>query len=215
MQKSLAPIVIFAIGLTSCGKVNSAMPRPAAAPATRYEGTVKTEWLHDGRTMRLLEDFTFIDAAGRSWKAKKLSRIDGASIPRALWWTGGPYEGTYRDASVVHDVYCDERPKTATWKAVHRMFYDAMLTSGVERARALVMYAAVYRHGPRWPDECVTPTGAPICPEPAAAPPPPDVAEPAPPDSKVQEDVRRIRERVERSEITTPEQIENLPPVVP
>ena len=102
-----------------------------------------TEWLPDGRDMRLREDFAFVDASGRVWKAPKGSVVNGASIPQALWWSGGPFEGRYRSASVVHDVFCAEAPKTATWQAVHRMFYDAMIVSGEEKARALVMYRAV------------------------------------------------------------------------
>src|SRR5262249_32032643 len=117
-----------------------------------FVGTVVTEWLPDGRDMRLREDFAFVDASGRVWKAPKGSVVNGASIPQALWWSGGPFEGRYRSASVVHDVFCAETPKTATWQAVHRMFYDAMIASGENKARALVMYRAVHGFGPKWPD---------------------------------------------------------------
>jgi hypothetical protein len=173
----------------------------------KYEGVVKTEWLRDGRRMKLLDDFAYVDPAGKRWKAKRNSTIDGASIPQAFWGTGGPYEGSYREASVVHDYYCDEAPKTATWQAVHRMFFDGMLASGVDRARALVMYGAVYRFGPRWadpsaPPACVTENGKTTC-APAAAPPPPRVATPA--------DVRELEELVETGRVKTPEDIEALP----
>jgi hypothetical protein len=57
-------------------------------------------------------------------------------------------EGEYRDASIVHDWYCDLRSRS--WKSVHRMFYEAMLASGVGLARAKIMYAGVYFGGPRW-----------------------------------------------------------------
>jgi hypothetical protein len=198
MAKRIAGVV--ALIVVSFGCVTSVTPNGSTGTIPGYEGTVRTEWLSDGRRMQLLEDFTFIDAAGRRWKAPKGATVDGASIPRALWWSGGPYEGQYRDASVVHDVYCDENPKTATWRAVHRMFYDAMVKSGVETARALVMYGAVYRHGPRWPDPA--PRDAP------AVAPPPKTATP------LEEDVKRVEMLVNEGKVTTPEEIEKLPLVI-
>jgi hypothetical protein len=73
----------------------------------------------------------------------------GASIPKALWsFMGGPFEGKYRNGSIIHDFYCGKRHKP--WKAVHRMFYDAILTSGVGMKKAQIMYTAVYWAGPKW-----------------------------------------------------------------
>ena len=81
--------------------------------------------------------------SAKSWS------IDGASIPKAFWCSvGGPYEDAYRDASVFHDVACDQR--TARWEDVHYLFYTGMRCSGVDEQRAKIMYAAVYRFGPRW-----------------------------------------------------------------
>ena len=99
--------------------------------------------------MRLLEDAKYIARDGRVWLAPKGWSIDGASIPKAFWCSvGGPYEDTYRDASVFHDVACDQ--KTAHWQDVHYMFYTGMKCSGVDEEKAKIMYAAVYRFGPRW-----------------------------------------------------------------
>lgn len=101
--------------------------------------------------MRLLEDTHYIAPNGVDWLAPKGWEIDGASIPKAFWCTiGGPYEDFYRDGSVYHDVACDQRK--ARWQDVHLMFYTAMRCSGVEDQKAKIMYAAVYRFGPRWPD---------------------------------------------------------------
>jgi Protein of unknown function (DUF1353) len=103
----------------------------------------------NGRLVRLTEDYAFVDAKGKKWDAPKGSTVDGASIPRVFWTLiGGPLEGKYRNASVVHDVACDR--KTSKWRDVHRMFYDAMRCSGVDEAKAKTMYWAVYQCGPRW-----------------------------------------------------------------
>jgi hypothetical protein len=92
---------------------------------------------------------TYTDPACRKWIAPANSVVDGASIPQWAWSIiGGPFEGKYRDASVIHDVACDE--KKAHWQDVHLTFYNAMLTNGVEIVKAKIMYAAVYYFGPRW-----------------------------------------------------------------
>ena len=66
-----------------------------------------------------------------------------------LWpFFGGPFEGKYRNASVLHDVAYDQR--TRPWQQVDRMFYDAMRCSGVGVVEAKTFYFALYRHGHHW-----------------------------------------------------------------
>jgi len=115
----------------------------------RFEGEVVAVWDTDGRNMTLREDFAFIDAENRRWIAPANSVVNGASIPSAFWTLiGGPFEGLYRNASVVHDVGCEEM--TESWEDVHRMFYEACRAGGVEEGLAKTMYYAVYHFGPRW-----------------------------------------------------------------
>ncbi len=115
----------------------------------KYVGTVKVEWLIDGRTMRLLDPFVYVDPQGLEWMAPAGSEVDGASIPKFAWSViGGPFEGKYRNASVIHDVACDQ--KRRSWEVTHEAFYNAMLASEVEPVTARIMYAAVYHFGPRW-----------------------------------------------------------------
>jgi len=127
-------------------------PTPPALPVNefgRFIGTLSPTWLDDGRKMTLNGEFAFIDPRNKAWVAPVGSEIDGASIPRALWTiVGGPYEGPYRNASVVHDVACDE--KTEPSGEVHRMFYFACRCAGVGEAKAKVMYWAVLNGGPQW-----------------------------------------------------------------
>ncbi|HEX5378553.1 MAG TPA: DUF1353 domain-containing protein [Phenylobacterium sp.] len=117
--------------------------------AGRYEGDLVVTLLDDGRRVKLMNDFAYIDGANLRWDTPKDAIVDGASIPKVLWGlTGGPFEGKYRNASVIHDWYCDQRSRK--WQAVHRVFYEAMLTSGVPEIQARYMYAAVRWAGPKW-----------------------------------------------------------------
>jgi hypothetical protein len=121
----------------------------AGAGFGAYEGTPATRWLDDGRHMQLLEPFAYMTEAGAHWPVPADVIVDGASIPAPFWSViGGPFEGRYRNASIIHDYYCDSR--TRPWKDVHRMFYVAMRCSGVAALKAKVMFYAVYRFGPRW-----------------------------------------------------------------
>jgi hypothetical protein len=124
----------------------------APSPDTNF-GTFpsppQTEWNIDGRTMRLLKDFQYIDPSGTTWTALANSTIDGASIPQIFWSIiGGPFEGEYRDASIVHDTECESHKHK--WQDVHRMFYMASRAGGAGLFKAKIMFAAVYYFGPRW-----------------------------------------------------------------
>ena len=115
----------------------------------RFEGRVVTEWLDDGRDMRLVEPFVYVDVAGTHWPAPAESVVNGASIPQAFWSViGGPFVGRFRNASVVHDVACVER--TRNWREVHRMFYEACRCADAPLLKSKIMYYAVYHFGPRW-----------------------------------------------------------------
>ncbi|NDH94229.1 MAG: DUF1353 domain-containing protein [Planctomycetia bacterium] len=115
----------------------------------RFEGRVVAEWLDDGRDMRLVEPFVYVDVAGTHWPAPAESVVNGASIPQAFWSViGGPFVGRFRNASVVHDVACVER--TRNWREVHRMFYEACRCADAPLLKSKIMYYAVYHFGPRW-----------------------------------------------------------------
>jgi hypothetical protein len=115
----------------------------------RFNGTPKVELLGEGRVIKLLEDFVYVDARNKAWVAKKESIVDGASIPRIFWTlVGGPLDGKYRNASIVHDTACIERNQK--WEDVHLMFYEACRCGGLDELQAKVLYWAVYHGGPRW-----------------------------------------------------------------
>lgn len=118
----------------------------------QYLGSPQVEFLDDGRLLKLLNEYGYVDDKQRKWIAPQGAIVDGASIPRPLWTiVGGPLEGGYRNASILHDWYCDVR--THPWRDVHHMFFEAMLASSVPRMKAQAMYLAVYYGGPRWMDK--------------------------------------------------------------
>jgi hypothetical protein len=115
----------------------------------RFSGDPAVVLLKDGQKVRLAAPFHFSGPTGVDWSVPAGVVVDGASIPQQFWsFIGGPFEGRYRNASIVHDYYCDVR--TRSWRDVHRVFYDAMIAGGVERTKAKIMYFAVWRFGPRW-----------------------------------------------------------------
>ena len=124
-------------------------PSEIDSPFGKFDGRVVAEWSDDGRDMTLVQAFAYIEPNGKRWMAPKGSVVNGASIPQAFWSIiGGPFEGAFRNASVVHDVGCDEQNES--WEDVHRMFHDACRCGGVSSQKAKMMYWAVYNFGPRW-----------------------------------------------------------------
>ncbi len=138
----------FLILVCSWSQVVEGQELPTS-PKGRYIGSVIVQLLPNGRSVKLLKTLTYVDPTGTEWVAPEGAIVDGASIPQAAWsFIGGPFEGPYRDASIIHDVACEQRTRSS--RKVHEAFYYAMLTSGVSPAKAKVMYAAVYHFGPRW-----------------------------------------------------------------
>lgn len=101
------------------------------------------------RKCKLQEDFGYIDTKGIGWLAYAGDQTDGASIP--VWarpYIGGSFDGRFIKAAVIHDHYCNNHVRT--WQATHMMFHDALISAGVSRAKAQIMYFAVRTGGPRW-----------------------------------------------------------------
>jgi endonuclease G len=114
-----------------------------------YSALPETRWDPDGRSMTLLNELRYIDPQGVVWIAPAGSKVDGASIPRSLWtFMGGPFEGKYRNASVLHDVAYEQRNRP--WEDCDRMFYNAMRCSGVGAVESKTMYYALYKFGHHW-----------------------------------------------------------------
>lgn len=113
------------------------------------------------RECRLVNDITYNDPNGLTWKASKrdptadpaikTGLTDGASIPPwAQPFIGQPFDKSYIKAAVVHDHYSYAENHVRSWRKTHRMFYNALIDSGVPVDKAKVMYFAVYLGGARW-----------------------------------------------------------------
>ncbi len=114
-----------------------------------YSGDPILKWNPDGRTMTVMSELSYTDPQGTIWDAPAGSVTDGASIPRYLWSVmGGPFEGKYRNASVLHDVAYEKHNRP--WSDCDRMFYNAMRCSGVSAVEAKTMYYALYKFGHHW-----------------------------------------------------------------
>ena len=99
--------------------------------------------------MYLLNELRYTDPKSEVWVAPKGSKVNGASIPKAFWsFTGGPFEGKYRNAAVLHDVAYEKQDRP--WQEVDLMFYHAMRCSGVGAVKAKTLYYALRRHGRHW-----------------------------------------------------------------
>jgi hypothetical protein len=145
MDRSIV-LGVCLLAVAGCKKPES---KGASGEFGCFEGDVVAKWDESGRTMTLKEDFAYVDPREKRWVAPKGSVTDGASIPRPFWsFIGGPFEGRYRKAAVVHDVAC--RQKSEPWADVHRMFYEACRCGGVEDRMAKTLYWAVYHCGPHW-----------------------------------------------------------------
>ena len=145
-------LLIIAALLSACASDRVAKkpkrPRPSESWG-HFSGPVDTRWDSDGLNMTLLSEVRYTDPYGVVWVAPAGSKINGASIPRAFWsFFGGPFDGKYRAASVLHDVAYEQQARP--WQQCDRMFYNALRCSGVGVIEAKTMYYALYRHGHHW-----------------------------------------------------------------
>jgi hypothetical protein len=152
MRKLFGFVMIAALSLGGCASGKRPHWTALAEQSHRwgyYSGFPETRWDPDGRSMTLLNELRYTDPMGLVWIAPAGSAVDGASIPKSLWSImGGPFEGKYRNASVLHDVAYEQHDRP--WQECDRMFYNAMRCSGVSAVEAGTMYYALYKFGRHW-----------------------------------------------------------------
>ncbi|MBX9926432.1 MAG: DUF1353 domain-containing protein [Hyphomicrobiaceae bacterium] len=135
--------------------LQQAMIGKPAASAGQFKGNIRAELLAPSRPadtfrdIKLLEAFGFVDSKGVHWDVSPGYVSNGASIPPTLWpVVGGPLDGPYRDAAVIHDYYCEKRNRSSD--DTHRMFYEAAVARGTSENIASTMYMGIIFGGPRW-----------------------------------------------------------------
>ena len=132
--------LVFSLVLTSVG---------VAAGLGKYLDDLVLKDVGDGRQFEVVSQYRYVDPTDTVWTVPQGTVVNGASIPRYLWsLVGGPWEGKYRNASVIHDYFFDRKQYESD--SVHRVFYDAMIASEVPELKAKIMYFAVLRFNPRW-----------------------------------------------------------------
>src|SRR5712691_12000912 len=103
-------------------------------------GNPNVDFLPDGVNVLLGSEIRFRDSRGRLWIAPAGKQSDGASIPRILWpWLGGPYNGFFRDAALLHDEAYGEAP------AMQTTFWTSDLSLEREDADRMIWEATMCR----------------------------------------------------------------------
>jgi hypothetical protein len=123
-----------------------------AVGAGRFHGRVILEWVDDSpfiATMRLVEEFSFEQASGKSWVVPARTTLDGRFAPPLFTQLmGHPFEGGFRKTAIVFDYVAKDM--TRPWPESHRMFYEASVVEGVLPIEAKVMFMLMNAGGPRW-----------------------------------------------------------------
>jgi hypothetical protein len=136
-------------------KVTSLPTSLPAGSVNVFKNNAVVEFLSPGKTrndfrdVKLKETFGYIDPRGVHWDAPAGYVTNGASIPPTLWnVVGGPFDGPYRDAAVLHDYYCESKLRSSD--DTHRMYYEAAVARGTSEQVASTMYAGIVLGGPTW-----------------------------------------------------------------
>ena len=123
-----------------------------AAGQPRFDGRLILEWIEDNQfvaAMRLVEQFSFIQATGKTWTVPVGGVVDGRSLsPLFVRLSGHPFEGGFRKAAVVYDYASKEMSQP--WRQAQHMFLEGSVTEGILPIEAKVMYLLLNATGPRW-----------------------------------------------------------------
>ncbi len=151
---------VTACALAACDYLPPWLQKPPGSTGVTfshnsYKGVIQAEFVLSAkpddnfRDMKLLNAISYVDPRGVSWDVPAGYVTNGASVPWGLWnIVGGPYDGPYRDAAVIHDYYTEFKQRS--WEDTHRMYYEASLARGVSEKRASIMYAGLLIGSDRW-----------------------------------------------------------------
>ena len=108
---------------------------------------------------QLTEELLFRQAGGEVWVTPSNAVLDGRSMPTLfVQLIGNPLESEFRKSAISYDYAV--KSKYHPWRDTQRMFYDGVMTEGVARGEAKVMYLLLSASGSRWalhgPNSCFT-----------------------------------------------------------
>ena len=100
-------------------------------------------------SFRLNHKLVFRQANGKEWVSPPGSVVDGRAVPTIfVQLVGQPLDSSFVKSAVSYEVAV--RNKQRTWQAAQRMFYEAVLTEGIEPSEAKAMYLLLSGSGTRW-----------------------------------------------------------------
>src|SRR5262245_30343962 len=105
------------LSLALCVLLWTVTPIIAQNSFGHFEGKVVASFAANGRDIILEKPYAYIDGKGRRWDVPAGLTTDGASIPQVFWIKYPPFTGSYRDAAVIHDYYC--QTKSRSWQDTH------------------------------------------------------------------------------------------------
>jgi hypothetical protein len=123
-----------------------------AAQEARFNGRIIVEWVDDNQfiaSMRLVEEFSFTQASGKTWAVPAGSMVDGRSMsPLFVRLSGHPFEGGFRRTAVVYDHAAKQQSQP--WQDAQQMFIEGSVAEGILPIEAKVMFLLLNATGPRW-----------------------------------------------------------------
>jgi len=159
-ESKSAPVAAAAATLSVTGKLRPAttttiIPRSLPAPSSttsstpHFSGNLAVSVNEERYTATTIGDFEFIDSKGVIWRVPKGTIADASSVPRAYWSiVGPPLTSDYTIPTILLDYFTREQKHPP--EQVHKMFWDALLATGMETAKAKMFYTSVSTFGPRW-----------------------------------------------------------------
>ena len=130
-------------------KVGAQPPKPVLTPAAGFSGDRSLHFDPDKYQVTTNGEFAFTDSKGKTWLVPKGYVSTGASIPRVFWSLfGSPLSDHNAIPVILRDYQAGLRQSSS--QEVNRMFYEALVQSGVTESTAKILFYAVVQSGPRW-----------------------------------------------------------------
>ena len=149
-----AAATLSVTGKLSPATTTTVVPRPtrvanAVTSSVRFSGNLAVSVNEESYRATTIGDIEFIDSTGTVWRVPKGTVADATSVPRLMWSiVGPPLTSDYTIPTIFLDYFTAQRKHPP--EQVYKMFFDALLATGMSQAKAKMFLAAVEKFGPRW-----------------------------------------------------------------